>query len=470
MNSSNDYDVIVIGAGSGGLTAAAGLARFGKSVAMIERHHIGGDCTNVGCIPSKSLLHLSSEIAKLGRGAASTSPSSASSTAESLRRVRSRRDRLRHREHDEFSSTENLTLVYGEATIVAPGRVEVTHDGSTDVFVCKHIVVATGSRPQRIDLGLAAGRAITNDELFELDEVPDALAIIGAGPVGLEMALAFARLGSKVTVVEQGDQVAVGVLGEAALVVQRHLESHGVAFLLGTRADVSLPVISAADRVLVAIGRHPNTEGLGLETVGVKLDQGRCIEIDDRGRTSVEGIWATGDVTNRTGTTHGASAWSRRIIKSIVARPLPIGDEPLEPRVIFTEPELAAIGEQPEKVPGDVRRIRFELKDADRGYTDELEDGLIILDVRRLSGKILGATIVGPRAGELISVFALAMHLGVPMHKWYGTVWPYPSYADALGRVVDLYMSEAMGSIPSDALRWAKGRFAATIGRGQASG
>ena len=450
-----DFDVVVIGAGSGGLTVAVGLARFGKSVALVERLHVGGDCTNVGCIPSKSLLHLSAHVEAADPAIA----------AGVLDRVRHRRDGLRHREEEEFGNLENVTLIAGDATLLDADRVQVEGKSGTRVLAAGHIVVATGSRPRRIDLGVDADRLVTNEELFELAVRPERLAIVGAGPVGLEMALAFARLGTEVTVIEQGDQVAPGVFREAAGVVQRHLESHGVEMLLGVRADGSLPAIARADKILLAVGRQPNSEGLGLEVVGVELDEQRRIKIDGRGRTSAKGVWATGDVADRTGTTHGANAWARRIIKSIVAPPAPIGAEPVEPRVIFTDPELASIGEQPETVPVDVHRIRFELTDADRGYTDELDDGLVIVDVRRLSGKILGATIVGPRAGELISVFALAMHTDIPLRKWYGTVWPYPTYADALGRVVDIYMSEAMGSIPGDAVKWIRGRISAVFGR-----
>ncbi len=449
-----EYDAVVIGAGSGGLTAAVGLAHFGKRVALIERHHIGGDCTNVGCIPSKSLLHLTRGLDGTG---------SAEASRPFLERVRQRRDQLRLAEEVEFGSTEHLTLIPGAASFVGPGRVRVSSADGEVVYHADHVVIATGSRPRR--LGLAGDRSITNEELFELEVRPDRLAIVGAGPVGLEMALAFARLGSEITVIEQGEQVAPGALRDAATVLQRRLEAVGVQFILGAKADTSLPAVAGADKVLEAVGRQPNVEGLGLVELGVDLDEAGRIVVDSRGRTSVRGIWATGDVANRTGTTHGANAWGRRIIKSIVARPLPIGDEPVEPSVVYTDPELAIIGAQSVDPAPDVRRIVFALPDADRGYTDELDDGLVIVDVRRLTGVITGATIVGPRAGELISVFALAMHVGIPLHKWYGTVWPYPSYADALGRVVDLYMTDALDSIPKDALGWARGRLSGLFSR-----
>ncbi len=437
------YDVVVIGAGSGGLTVAVGAARFGKSVLLVERRWVGGDCTNVGCIPSKSLLHLSGATASPDGRAV-------------LARVRDRRDRLRQRETDEFGGIDGIELCFGSACVVGPGRVRVTPGR---VVEGDHVVVATGSRPRRIDLGSTdPDRLITNEELFELEVPPERLTIIGAGPIGLEMAQAFSRLGSVVTVVEQSDQVVPGVLPEIAAVVERHLLELGVRILLNTRAEAALPAIAEADRVLVAVGRRPNADDLGLDEVGVARDREGHVLVDGRGRTSVPGVWAVGDVTDRTGTTHGANAWGRRVIKSIVAPLLPIGDEPAEPRVVFTDPELATIGHQPLRPADDVRRLRIDLADTDRGFTDEVTAGAIVVDVRRLTGTVLGASVVGPRAADLLAVIAFAMHTGTPMHRWYGVVWPYPSHADAIGRLVDAYMSEALGSIPSDSRRWVWGR------------
>ncbi len=352
---------------------------------------------------------------------------------------------------------DGIEMCFGTARLVGSGRVQVTPGR---VVECDHVVIATGSRPHSIDLGpVEPGRQITNEELFELDVPPARLAIVGAGPVGLEMAQAFTGLGSSVTVIEQAAQVAPGVLPEVAAVVHDRLCELGVRFLLDTRADASLAAIAEADRVLVAVGRRPNSEDLGLDDVGVERDPSGRIMIDTRGRTTAAGIWAVGDVTDRTGTTHGANAWGRRVIKSIVTRALPIGDEPPEPRVVFTDPELATIGHQPADPPDDVRRIRIDLAETDRGFVDEVGAGAIVVDVRRLTGTVLGASVVGPRAGELLAVFAFAMHTGTPMHRWYGVVWPYPSYSDAIGRLVDAYMSETLGSVPTDSRRWLRGRW-----------
>ncbi len=171
------------------------------------------------------------------------------------------------------------------------------------------------------------------------------------------------------------------------------------------------------------------------------------IQIDDRGRTNVSGIWACGDVTDRGGTTHAAGAWGRRILRSMVAGPLPLPEVPPMPAAVFGEPEAASVGVQPDQVSGDVRRITIPMSGIDRAFTDEVTEGVVIVDVQKFRGTILGATIVGPRAGELIGMVSLSMKTGVPFHKWYGTVWPYPTYADALSQAVDTYIAEALPAI-----------------------
>lgn len=456
----DEYDAIVIGAGSGGLTVAVGLSGFGKKVALVERHHVGGDCTNVGCIPSKSLLHHSAgQAGRSGR--------------EILAKVRERRDFLRQHETEEFGSMDNIDLLFGTARLIE-GGVALTDGDSSRTLLADHVVISTGSRPRRLPIdGIPDDRYLTNEELFELDDVPGRLVIVGAGPIGMEMAVAFGRLRSNITVLDAAPQILPFLLPEAAAVVERSVTGLGVDLRPGLVAhrfvDGGLEIgpvggavverIENVDSVLMAVGRVPNSEELGLEELGIETDHGRIV-IDEKGRTNRDGVWAVGDVSTEGATTHAANAWGRRVIKHIIAPLAPAGDRPEHPSVTFTSPEAATIGEQPLVVPADVRRITHQFSSADRAFTDEVTDGVIIVDIRRLSGRVMGATIVGPRAGELISIFSLAMKANLPFHKWYGTVWPYPSYADALGAVVDDYMRDAMKNIPGDAVSWAKGRIA----------
>ncbi len=461
-------DAVVIGAGSGGLTVAVGLSSFGKRVRLIERAQVGGDCTNVGCIPSKALLHAS---ALLG----SAQPNQLSPVG-TLAHVRRRRNHLRDEETSEFAKKKLIDLQFGTARILESGKVEVTGDnGATELIEAKHIIVATGSRPRRIPIeGLPAERYLTNEEIFEVEEPPNNLVIVGAGPVGLEMATAFRRLGTSVTVLEAAPQILPAVLPEAAAVLHRRLEADGIDLKPGMVAKRFDPAgntlhvgplaggatgrVEDVDAVLVAVGRLPNSEGLGLEELGVETGHDGKVVVDGKGATSVENIWATGDVSTKGATTHAANAWGRRIIKAIVFPIAPAGKEPEHPAVTFTSPEVATIGVQPTKVPTDVRRVTYDLAKADRAYVDEVTDGIVVVDVRRFSGKILGATIVGPRAGELISVFSLAMKTGTRFQKWYGVVWPYPVYAQALGNVVDQFMLEHMKNLHKDFPRWLFGR------------
>lgn len=472
MSAEEQVGVVVIGAGSGGLTVAVGLSRLGRSVVLVEGHHIGGDCTNVGCIPSKSLLHHS-------RLQAVAWPAARRGTREILASVRARRTALRLHEVDEFGSMDGIDLRFGRARLLGDGRVEIAEaSGRTVAMVAKHIVLATGSVPRRIPIdGVPEQMVVTNDELFELDDVPDHLVIVGGGPIGVEMAVAFVRLGSRVTVLEAAAQLLPQMLPEAAAVVHRSLTAMGIDVRVGAvahRYDQDLGsiavgppggdatgTIAGVDRVLMAVGRVPNTDGLGLDVARVDTDAGGRIVIDAKGRTSADGIWACGDVTDRGGTTHLANAWGRRIIKHIVAPIAPAGAEPERPAVVFTDPEAGSIGVQPVDVPDDVMRLRVAIADIDRGYTDELGDGVLIVDVRRFSGKVLGATVVGPRAGELIGLFALAMKNDLAFPKWYGTVWPYPTYGEAIGRAVDDYAAATLTRLPRELAGWARGRLRA---------
>ncbi len=457
------HDAIVIGSGSGGLTVAFGLATQGRSVLLVERHQMGGDCTNTGCIPSKSLLH------HAGRH-----PAPVNDGSDVLALVRVRRDELRHHEEEHFGGMDGIDLRYGRAELLGPGRVRITPDDRPPWEAeADHVVMATGSSPIRLDIpGLSDDRMLTNLELFELEQVPDRLAIIGGGAVGAEMAVAFCRLGSTVSIVEAAERILPGLLPVASATVARSLSESGIAVITGARAtgyDAATGRLSHsagsvdADQVLVAVGRQPNTEGLGLSRVGVELDGTGRIVTDRRGRTNLRGLWAVGDVADTGGSTHMAGAWGRRVFRSIVHPRVPIGDEPPVVRGVFTEPEVAAIGSQPESPPPDVERITVDGTAVDRAYTDEVDDVLLVVDVRRFTGTVLGATVIGPRAGEVLLPFSLAMRAGVPFHRFYGMVAPYPSHGDIIAPAVDQYLSATLSDLPRRFGSWANGRLQAAI-------
>jgi len=460
------YDAIIIGSGSGGLSAAIGLGRFGRQVLLIERKHMGGDCTNVGCIPSKSLLHSSHNL-----GPEPDAPDLV------LKHVRTRRDQLREHELEEFGGAEGVTFVYGSGRLVSANEAEIlSHDGSSWSAVGDDIILSTGSSARRIPIdGLPENRYLTNEEVFELTETPQHLAIVGGGPVGLEMAVAFRRLGSDVTVIEAAQDVVPTALPEASAMLNKALTQQGIvihtshfatAYEASTESlilrssvdDSQQPLeLNAVDKVLVAVGRIPNTADLGLAEIGVATNEAGAVVTNSRGQTSVKGVWALGDMTTSGGTTHFASIWGRRIIQSIVYPRLPIGGEPLRPTVVFTAPELAAIGTQPPQKPQDVVRITVDGSEIDRSYTDEIGLSTMIVDVRPPTGEILGATVISPRAGEIISTFSLAMKTGISFHRWYGTVIPYPSYGEMITVAVEKYLRAVSDDVGGHTWRWSTG-------------
>lgn len=463
---SDRYDAIVVGAGSGGLTVAVGLSILGKSVALIEASNIGGDCTNVGCIPSKSLLHRARHQA----GAAG---------ADILAEVRAKRDRLRDEEAHEYAAMENIDLVFARATIESPTSVRLTPtatEGSFDTTVsAENIIIATGARPRPIPIeGLPAERLLTNDNFFEAADLPKRIAILGAGAIGLELGYAANLLGSEVTILEAGSKVLPQLPNAAGVEVSRALTSQSIdvrtqqtakrydpdsnALHIGPLDGDETDVLPNIDAVLVAVGRIPNSDSLGLDAKNVRIETDRgFIVTDNKGRTNVGSIWAVGDVTTRSRTTHGANAWGRRITKAIAFPYVPIGSKPIIPAAIFAQPEIATIGQHPEFPGDDVNRIVLEIPSTDRAYTDDVQDGVIILDVRRLTGKVMAVTVVGPHAGELIGIVSMAMTNDIPLHKWYSVVWAYPTYSGAIGKVVDLHMSETLTNIKRESRRWFRG-------------
>lgn len=456
------FDAVVIGAGAGGLTAAIGLTGLGKSVAMVEAGAIGGDCTNVGCIPSKTLIH----HARAG-------------TENPLSVTRARRDELRDRETDEMRHVDGLEVVVGRGRLVASDTVEVDLvGGETRRLEAPHIIICTGSRPRPLDIpGLPDDLRLTNETLWDLPRAPGRLAIVGGGPIGLEMAFAFSRLGSEVLVAEAADRVLAAEEPAVTDVVERSLKRTGVDLRVGTTVTGFDPdgnrlllgdgsAVEAVDHVLVAAGRTARVDDLGLEAIGVETDR-RGIVTDGWGRTSVDRVWAVGDVTGRTATTHAANAMGRRVVQAIGLPFVPrIGGPPVMPAAVFAEPEVASVGAPWEELADrdDVVRLEFALADTDRGYTDDIGDGLVVVHAQRLTGRVLRAAIVGPAAAEAIGLFTLAIERGVGLHRIYRMVHPYPTYAGAIGKVADAFAAQTLPNLAVEAKAWARG-LPARLGR-----
>ena len=439
--------IVVIGSGSGGLTVAVGLAMLGRPTVLVEAGSIGGDCTNTGCIPSKTLLHLS----RTGRA----------DPAATLAAVRAQRDALAQREDDEIDANPAIELVRGRGRLADSRTVMVDlASGGVRRIRARAVVIATGARPRSLDIAsLPPELLVTNETVFELVEPPRHLAVVGGGAVGVELAGAFARLGSRVTVVQRagellsrhhrevGIEVAVGL---SRLGVDVRCGVEPVGFDNGSLQLSDRTTLAGVDRVLAAIGRVPNTAELGLDEAGVTVDDGG-VTVDGWGRTTARAVYAVGDVTGRSSTTHGANAQGRRVIQKLAYGWLPDrSGPPTVPDAVFCEPEVAAVGvpvDQLDSVcrPGSRMQLRVEIAGLDRAYTDGVTNGVVLVDVVRLTGRILRATIVGPAAAEQIGIFTLAIESGLTMHRFRRLVHPYPSYAEAIRVVADQFTRQTLG-------------------------
>lgn len=468
---SETYDAIVIGAGSGGLTVAVGLVGFGKRVALVEADRVGGDCTNVGCIPSKRLIHLSRGL-DAGRDPAAV-----------LAAVRATRDGLAEREAREMQAAAGIDLIRARAALLAPGRVRTTAAaGSAREITARHVIVATGSRPRTLRIpGLPEEALLTNETLFELVAAPSHLAIVGAGAIGLEMACAFRRLGSRVTVIDAERRVLAGAPAVAGEVVAAALAEQGIELRLGTRTheydaatrtlvitDGAPARLSDVDRVLVAIGREPN-----LEVVAGQVATGPAgIVVDAWGRTSAKGVWAVGDVTPLAHQTHAANAYGRRIVQRIALPWLPAPRRPpLIPNAVFSDPEVAWVGPSEAELarrchPDALTHLRVELARTDRGLTDGVRHGFVAIDAVRLTGRIVAATAVGPGASEMIATLTLAIERRISLLRLQRQVWAYPTFSGAIGALADQFARQTLPRLGPELRAYARHRFArARLGR-----
>ena len=461
------FHTIVIGAGSGGLTAAIGLARFGKRVALVERKHVGGDCTNVGCVPSKTLIH----FAKQGSLDAD----------EVLARVQEKRNALREEETEWVKDIDNLTFFEGTARLAGVGRLELSpKNGQTQTLSAQNIVIATGSSPVRIDIpGLSEARTLTNESLFELHNPPEHIAMVGGGIISSEMAFAFRNLGSRVTVIDRGERVLSklepgvsklirGAMAERGIEVcleseaARYDEASRMLFIKRRGGEEAVPEV---DRVLLALGRKPNVEELGLEALGVTVTE-KGLPVNRYGETNVRGVYAVGDATTTSAFTHSANAQARRVVQHLAFPWLPVlRGEPHYPAAVFTDPEVATVGPslaglQKRMHPKLIKTVRVDLKDTDRAYTMGLERGFVILHARRLTGSLLAATIVAPDAAEMIPLLTLAVNKGMSVYTLTSLVFPYPTLSEAVKKAADEFLFDTLPNIPREAWAYARYRFA----------
>ena len=451
------YNLVVVGAGTAGLVTAAGAAGLGAKVALVERHLLGGDCLNVGCVPSKCVIRASRAVAEVrDAGAFGVGVPGDPSVDFGAAMERMRRLRARISAHDSvarFQDELGVDVFLGEGRFTGPGEVEV--GGARLHF--RRAVVATGARAAApaID-GLAAAGYLTNETVFSLTERPRRLAVIGAGPIGCELAQAFRRLGSEVVLLNDVAQILPREDADAAAVVARAFARDGVHLEMAaaitrvtagpegktihfTRAGAAHA--ATVDEILLGVGRAPNVEGLGLEAAGVAYGP-RGIDVDDRLRTTNPRVYAAGDVCMRHKFTHAADFAARIVIQNTLFRGRKRLSALTIPWCTYTDPEVAHVGlSEAEAARAGVAITTFTrpLADVDRAIADGEEDGFVKVHVRAGSDRIVGATVVARHAGEMIGELTLAMTAKVGLGALANVIHPYPTQAEAIRQTGDAY-------------------------------
>jgi len=450
------YHLVVIGAGPGGLVAAAAGAALGARVALIERQMMGGDCLNVGCVPSKGILRAARAWHESAGGHerfGAPPVSAGGDFAAAMRRMRRLRADLSHVDSVERFRKLGVDVFLGEGRFLDPGTVAV--DGARLRF--RRAVIATGARAAIPDLpGLRDAAPLTNETLFWLEELPPRLVVIGAGPIGCEMAQAFARFGSRVTLVQRSGQILPREDGDAAALVGKALARDGVTLRLSakltsveTRDGARLVHLEhdgrresiPADRILVAAGRVPNVETLGLEAAGVRLGR-RGVEVDDRLRTANPKVYAIGDVCSRYQFTHAADAQARLVVQNALFFGRGRVSRLVMPWCTYTSPEIAHVGmyEADARAAGiPVQTITVPLDELDRAVLDGANEGFVRLHLRRGTDRILGATLVAEHAGDMIGELALAITAGTGLAAIGRTIHPYPTTGEVIRKAADAW-------------------------------
>jgi pyruvate/2-oxoglutarate dehydrogenase complex dihydrolipoamide dehydrogenase (E3) component len=445
------YNLVVIGGGTAGLVTAAGAAGLGARVALVERSMLGGDCLNSGCVPSKAMI-ASARGAKAS-GSSGNYLSAAENFAAAMQRMRKLRAEISPHDSAERFRKLGVDVFFGEATFRDSETIEVA--GTPLKF--RRAVIATGARAAAPPIpGLEQVRYLTNESLFELTELPRRLAIIGAGPIGCEMAQAFARLGSEVFLLDVGPRVLAREDADAAVVIQRSLQRDGVRLHLGIkdlRVAASDPLkleyllpsgeqqSVAADRLLIAAGRAPRVEGLGLERVGVEFDR-RGVRVDDHLRTTNRRIYAAGDICSPFQFTHAADFMARIVIQNALFLGRKRFSSLVIPWCTYTSPELARVGlnqQEAQQQNRPVTTLQLDFSQLDRAVLEGQPEGFARVHLRPGSDRILGATIVGEHAGELISEVTLAMTKRLGLGAIGQTIHPYPTWSDAVRKLADQY-------------------------------
>lgn len=477
QKASGIYNVVVIGAGTAGLVTAAGTASLGGRVALIERHQMGGDCLNFGCVPSKALISSARLVHNIAHahdwGLAKQTPKF--ELEQVFARMRARRAQIAPNDSQERFESLGVDVFRGEARFLSPHEVEV--DGTT--LRAKNFVIATGTRAAIPPIeGLEGVPYYTNETIFDdLKKIPESLIVIGGGPIGCELAQAFCRLGVEVTLLNRGAQLMPKEDRDVAEFIQARLEGEGVTVVNEAEAK-SCSLTSktveliytekvapakkqsvSAQALLIASGRSPNLESLHLQTARVKYSK-RGIETNARLQTSQPHIYAVGDVVGPYQFTHMADYQARIVVRNILM-PLPFLRQKVDYSVVpwctFVDPEVARVGlSESEAKKGKIEYdvVQQELAHVDRAVVESQETGFARVLLKRGTEKIIGVTIVAEHAGELIHEFVLAMKHGIGLGQIAAMIHVYPTFSEVARKAGDQYNKTRLTPFAKKLFAW----------------
>jgi pyruvate/2-oxoglutarate dehydrogenase complex dihydrolipoamide dehydrogenase (E3) component len=465
---SGRYNLVIIGAGTAGLVTAAIAAALGAKVALIERHLMGGDCLNVGCVPSKGVIRAAKawNAVKEAKHFGFPIPGELKGDfGEAMARMRKLRARISHVDSAHRYTKLGVDVYMGNGQFTDSNTIDVA---GTKLKFAK-AVICTGARAAAPPIpGLEQAGYLTNESVFSLTELPPRLGIIGAGPIGCEMAQSFARFGSQVFLFEQSDHVLPREDSDAAAVVQNQMKQDGVQFVFNSKVQKAeqrnqTKIIQydtngiqqeiVVDEILVGVGKAPNVDGLGLEKIGVEFDPRAGVKVNSRLQTTNPKVYAAGDICFPFKFTHTADALAQIVIQNaLFPHPLGLGYANTENLIIpwatYTQPEIAHVGlyEKDAKDKGiEIDTFTFPLNEVDRAILDGEDKGFARVHVKKGTDKIIGATIVASHAGDMISEYTLAMKRGLGLNAIAGTIHPYPTQAEVIKKTANAWRKTTLG-------------------------
>jgi dihydrolipoamide dehydrogenase len=458
-----EVDVLVVGGGPGGYVAAIRAAQLGKKVTLVDKGELGGVCLNRGCIPSKALIHASDEVYKMKNS--SHMGIEVDGVKIDFTQMVQWKDEIVKKLTSGVASLmkgNKIEVIQGEVYFTGPDTVKVATESNSTTYKFNDCIIATGSRPTELKFMPFDGKKIiSSTEALSLEEVPESLIVVGGGYIGLELGTAYAKLGTKVTVLEGADSILPGVDPSMSRMVQRKLKRLGVdvnAKAMVKSADKSGDTVKVtaeikgeektfeADKVLVAVGRTPNTDELGLDQAGIELDERGFIPVDKKMRTKVEHIYAIGDVAGNPMLAHKASYEGKIAAEVIAGEPSEV-DYQAMPFVIFTDPELAYTGltEKEAKEQGyDPVVSRFSFAANGRALSLDAADGFCQVVADKETQQILGVQIVGPEASSLISEAVFAIEMGAVAEDLSLTIHAHPTLPEAIMEAAEGVMGNAI--------------------------